>query len=172
MSRPQPNAIQKNPLQVLIKNTHEKDPSGALILRYGKSIYYLMLVSLIIIILGLVSSPPKEVEDLLIALLLLCATVYYCITSKNYRLLFIDHIILRDSPWPWHKNDLFDIHEITEIDVNFRALRVNVKMKDNRELPISFMLNSAFWLLNLISKQPNIKISERERKIIEHYSQY
>ena len=172
MNQPPPNAIQKNLLKFLIKNTHEKDPSGALILKYGKTIYYMMLVFFIIISLGLVISPPKEIEELLIALLLLGAAIYSCITSRKYQLLFIDNIILRNSPWPWHKNNLFDTHEITEIDFNFRALHATVKMKDNRELPISIMLNGAFWLLDLLSGHPNIKISERERKIIEHYSKY
>ena len=76
MNQLSPNAVQKNLLKFLIKNTHEKDPSGAFILNYGKTIFYMMLVFFIIIFLGMVISPPKEIEELLIALLLLGAAIY------------------------------------------------------------------------------------------------
>ncbi len=164
--------IVKDFMRAFVRTKPLVDSSGALIFKYGNGIYYLMVTFAALLILAVTFDPPTKPENILTALLLIGSAIFMSIQSKKYHLLLNNNSIVRNSPWPWHKHNVFDFKEISSIDIKYRAMHVSLMMNDERELEVPIMLNGSFQLLYTAVHDSNATVTNKVRTIIEYYSRF
>jgi hypothetical protein len=147
-----------------------RDKSGALIYKYQKAIFPLMLGCATFLVIAAAIEPPTKAADIAIWILLLGAASVMSIQAARYFLVLKNGAIQRFSPWPWQKPDVFHLNDVVFIDIEYRALHISLKMKNGAILRVPILLTGSFQLVSEVASNSNAKMSKKVKTIIDYYS--
>ncbi|MEO1886459.1 MAG: hypothetical protein ABGX72_03670 [Methyloprofundus sp.] len=147
-----------------------KDDSGVLIFKYWRGTYYIMVMLSVLLVFGVIYDPPTKLEDIAIAIFLIGSALFMSMQSCKYYLVLSENSIIRYSPWPWHKRNIFELNEITEVEIKYR-MNLSIKMSNGYELEIPILLMGAFQLLHYVINNSSAIVGKEARTIIDYYSQ-
>ena len=158
-------------IRAAVKSKPIIDSTGNIIFKYNNTLFYLGLILAALIMLIGINNPPNSIFGVFSGVILGFVAIYMCLESKKYSIALVNNVIIRHSPWPWHRTNKFHLEEITKIKYSHSFSLFKLQMENGNNLNVSIGLNGMFHLINKAIETANPILTKDTKFILSYYKE-